>query len=435
MDTSQTLAADLVPVLIKEKMLMIAERDLVFYELGDKENLPEGNGKTIQFTRYERLPLPISPMLEGQTPGDTALTTSTVQAVVDQWGAVVTLTDVAVLTVKHPVIRVATDRLGTQHDELLDREIQVPLMGGTNVTFGGAAVSRATLAPGDVMTTDLVRRTVATLRQAGAPSFMGPDSKRRSYVGVVDPFVEMDLSKDSTFVTAASYSAIRALYAGEIGDWMGVRWKSSNLIPIISLLAAPTFTATATNLGAPGAGEVNFAAGSTSLVQVTQLDPQTGFETAISAVVSVTNGATFSITVAIAAGDASGTYKVYVSLENGAVATLQSVVTHTVGTADTLVYFKSGTPSGAGRFVTMATGAVAPPAPPAAGNVHISYIFGKESFGVVDLAGLQTFLTPSTPTDSDPLVQRRKCGWKQIFKAVIKNVNFFERIETLSAFN
>ena len=65
----------------------------------------------------------------------------------------------------------------------------------------------------------------------------------------------------------------------------------------------------------------------------------------------------------------------------------------------------------------------------------LSYVFGKESFGVVDLAGLETTLTPSTPTDSDPLKQRRKCGWKQLYKAVIKNTSYFERLETLSAFN
>ena len=431
MNTSQSLASDLVPVYIKEKLLSIAEKNLVFYDLADKENLPEGNGKTIQFSRYERLPLPITPLVEGVTPGGSDLTVSTVQAVVDQWGDFVPITDVAELTVKHPALRIAIDRLATQHDETLDRETQVVLMGGNNVTFAGAATSRDTLVPGDVMTTDLIRLVVATLRQQGAMTYDG-----RNFMGVVDPFVEMDLSKDSTFVTAASYQNLVALMNAEIGKWMGVRWKTSNLIPIISLIALTTiYTATATDVGAPVGGEVNFTATSSVLVQVTQLDPQTHFETGVSAVQTVTNGASFSVTVTIASGAPSGVYKIYVSLVNGAVATLQQVDVHTTGTTDTFVFIMAGTPSAANRFVVTASGAVAPPAPPSGANVHISYVFGKESFGVCDLGGLRTTLTPNVPSDSDPLVQRRKAGWKQIWKAVIKNTQFFERIESLSAFN
>ena len=38
--TSSSLASDLVPLLIKEKLLMLAEKELVFYDIGDKEDLP-----------------------------------------------------------------------------------------------------------------------------------------------------------------------------------------------------------------------------------------------------------------------------------------------------------------------------------------------------------------------------------------------------------
>ncbi len=431
METTATLVADLVPKLIKEKLLSIAEKQTVFYELGDKETLPEGEGKTIQFNRYERLPLPNAPLSEGVTPTETPLTLSSVQAVVDQWGATVNLTDVAVLTVRHPVLRVAQDRLGTQHAELVDREIQIVLMGSNNVTFGGTATSEATLVPGDVVTTDLIRRVLATLRQDGARTREGG-----LFTGVHDPFVEMDLSKDATFVTAASYaSGQRPLMNGETGTWMGVIWKRSNLIPIVALLDPATYAISATDVGAPVAGEVNFVATSSVLVVISSLDRQTGFETAVSAVTAVTNAASFSVTAQIASTAPTGPYKVYVSLENGAVATLQAIVNHVVGTADTLVYVKAGTPSAAGRFIAQATGAVAPPEPPPTGGVHTTYIFGQESFGVTDLAGLETTLTPSVASDSDPLKQRRKAGWKQLFKPVIKNTSYYSILKTLSAFD
>jgi len=87
------------------------------------------------------------------------------------------------------------------------------------------------------------------------------------------------------------------------------------------------------------------------------------------------------------------------------------------------------------EIVVSITGAIAPPDTSTAGNVHTTYVFGKESFGVVDLSGMKTYMTPPTASDSDPLVQRRKIGWKQMFKAVIKNTDFFRRLESLSAFN
>lgn len=429
MDTSATLAADLVPKLIKEKLLMIAEKDTVFFNLGEKGNLPEGQGKTVQFTRYNRLRLPRSPAIEGQTPGDSNLSTSTVQAVVDQWIQTSTLTDVAILTVRHPVLQKTQSLQGTAHAELVDRECQIVLMGGTNVVFGGVATSRDTLIAGDVMTTDLIRKTWATLRHQGAPKYEG-----NMYVGVVDPFVKMDVSKDSTFVTAASYSNIRALLDAEIGHWMGVRWMESNLIPIITLLSAGDYAVAAVPPGGPG--EVPFAAGSTELVQVNRLDDETGFETEVGAVVAQAQGAPGNVSVTINAVAPTGDYKIYVSLENGIVPTLQTVVSHVVGVADVFIYTKAGTPAAAGTFVVQATGAVAVPPPPAdGGGVHISYILGKEAFGVTDLAGLETFLTPYKPSDSDPAVQRRKVSWKQLFKPVILNPQFFMRMETRSAFD
>src|SRR5215471_473456 len=430
MDTTATLAADLVPLVIKEKMLALAEKDLIFFEIADKENLPEGQGKTIQFTRYERLTLPSAPAQEGVTPVEQPHSTSVVQAVVDQWVAVVVLTDVAVLTVRHPVLKIAQDRLGHQHDETVDREIQKVLMGSSNVFFPNKQTSRANLTVNDVMSTDVVRTVVATLRVNGAMPFT--ESK---FIGVVDPFVEMDLSKDGTLINAASYSNLKQLLVGEIGDWMGVRWKRSNFIPIISLLAATNLTFSAQDVGAPQANTTNFTAGSTTLMEVTQLDPISGFETLVGVSNSVTNAGTFSARVVIGAAQATGTYNVYVSLNNGTVSTLQVQVAHVSGTANTLTFVAAATALPAGYFVAQATGPVAPPAPPSGINVHISYVFGKEAFGVTELAGLQTFLTPPVPSDSDPAVQRRKASWKQIFKAVIKNTNFYQRVETASTFN
>jgi N4-gp56 family major capsid protein len=431
--TSAALIADAVPVYIAERTLEIATKETVFDDLAEALELPEGNGKTIQATRYERLPLPSAPLVEGVTPNSTPLTNSVVQAVVDQWGVLCTLTDVAQMTVKHPVLTIAIDRLGLNQAELRDREAQKTCMGGTNVVFGGTAASRSALAAGDNMTGDLIRKTTATLRFAGAPKRDG------RYIWVVDSFVSQDIQKEPGFIQAHVYANTKALLNAEIGDWLGGRFKESNFIPIISRMAGAD--ASATNAAVAGA-ETGFVGTSTVPVVVTRLDPDTGFETVISAALSASNAAAFTVDVTIAAVAVSGIYNVYVGLENAVVATLQEQGSHITGAigfngdGNVRSYIKAGTPNDAHTMVAQGTGPVAPPVPPAAGNVHISYAFGRQALGATKIGPkMQATLTSPLKTDSDPLGQRRKAGYKNMLKYLILNSKFYQRHETLSAFN
>lgn len=426
--TSATLAADAVPVYIAGKLLDLAQKQVVFEDLAEEIPFPEGNGKTIQGTRYERIPLPTAPLAEGVTPNSTPLTTAIIQAVLDQWGVVVTLTDVAQLTIRHPTLVIAVDRLGTNWGELRDREAQRPLMGGTNVTFAGTAASRAALAAGDVVNADLLRKITAILRTQGARGIQG-----RRFVGVCDPFVSQDIQKDPTFTSSAGYSNITALHEAEIGMWIGSVWRESNLIPILSRMAGADFTvATAAAAGA----ETGFASGTTVPVVITRLDPDTGFETVISVQTGATTGSIFTVDVTVASGAVSAIYNVYVGLENATVATLQTQVTHVTGVADVRSYIKAGTPNDATTFVVQGTGPVAPTAPPATGNVHISYVLGKGALGRTRIgARMEPSLTPQQKSDSDPLGQRRKAGYKDFFKFLVLNSKFYQRLESMSAFN
>ncbi|MHA2313060.1 MAG: N4-gp56 family major capsid protein [Candidatus Thorarchaeota archaeon] len=429
--TSATLSPDTASLYIQDKLLERAKQDLVFAQFGMQANVPTGEGRTTSFVRYERLPLPTTPLVEGETPAATAVRLSTVQAVLDQWGAYVTMTDVSQLTVKHPIFSTSRGLIEDQHNETVDREIQVPLLGSSAVTYAGAKTTRSALTAADVLTTTDIRTVVSLLRQNGARTFSGG-----KYRGVVDPYVEQDLNADATFVNASSYSNISTLHNAEIGTWMGVRWVRSNMIPIISAEAAGDVTQ---SLAAAASGETGFTNGTTVRTKTTGLDATTGFETVIDAEVAnspVT--ATPVVTVTIAAAAATGTYRIYSSLEDGAAGTptFQVRVVHTTGTADTIRLIKSGTPSTSATFVVGATGAVAPPDASANGNVHISYIFGQNHFGVTKMSeGMKAFLTASGAEKSDPLDQRRTMGWKRMMKAIVLNPNFGRRIESLSAYN
>src|SRR5262244_253991 len=253
LSTSTTLANDLAPLWLQDELLAIAEKLTVFQDIGDLPNMPDGEGKNYSAQRYERLPLPGAPLSEGITPDSTALVVNKVTALLEQWGMVVSLTDVALMTTKHPALTAAKDRLGNASAELQDREIQKVLMGAGQVVYPGGKTSRTTLVAGDVPTTDFVSGIVATLRQLGAPTFPGS-----MYAGVVDPYNEQDLAKDQTFVLSHQYAETTALFNAEIGRWRGVRWKRSNLLPISSLLPTGAGGVTAIALTALPTGDTGF---------------------------------------------------------------------------------------------------------------------------------------------------------------------------------
>jgi len=425
------MSPDVLAVYIMDELLERASRDTVFWEKCEKSEIPKGSGKTVQFTRYERLPLPEAPLEESVTPAATPITLSTVDAVLDQWGAVVSMSDIVVLVIKHPLVQQARELLTLQHNELVDREVQVVAMGTTGIYFAGGVTARSSLTAGSVIQTDDVRRIVANLRQAGAPT-----RTKGMYAGVVDPFTEMDISKDSTFQLAGVFSQVETLRDAVIGRWMGVEWERSNYIPILTLMNAAWFTAAAATGASIPTGGTGFAAGSTARVVVTKLDPNTGFETVISAESAVTNAAIFSAQVTINPAAPSATYKVYSSMQGGATgtATLQVRIKHTAGNTDPVFLVAGGAPTTGNGFVVTGSGPVAPPAPPASVNVHISYVMGRGFLGATTLDALKTYVVPATASESDPLAQRTKAGWKQLFKALVLNPAFGTRIESASAF-
>src|SRR5262249_480545 len=428
LSTSTTLINDLAPLWLQDELLAIAQKLTVFADIGDQPNMPDGEGKTYTAHRYGGLPLPGAPLTEGITPDSTALVVNKVTAVLEQWGMVVSLTDVALMTTKHPALTAGTDRLGNAAAELQDREIQKVLMGGGVVVFPGGKTSRTTLVAGDVPSTDFVSGIVATLRQLGAPTFGGA-----MYAGVSDSHTQQELAKNSTLVSSHQFAENRALMNAEVGRWRGVRWKRSNLLPILSLLATGAGGVSAAALTTLPTGDTGFTAGATVKATAALADPITGLDAKQIATVSVTNASAFDVQFTISATAPTGRYNLYVSQEAGAVPLYAGIVSFTTGTAATFNVAKA---SGGVSIAANPNGTPAGADPPATGAVHFGYIFGKSAFAVPAIGSrVQATLTPATATDSDPLQQRRKAGFKFFTKTCLLNVDFSRRFECSSAFS
>lgn len=234
--SSSTLSADL-QTYFSKKLLVQAKYKTVLDQFGYVENIPSNSSKTISFTQYADLSPTTSALTEGTPPSDTALSSSAITATIDQLGAFVTLTDLAALTVKHPVIQKTTQLLGVQAARSYDRVINSVVVAGTNVIYAGTGnAARTDLASGDVMTFANVRSAVATLRNNGAQEF-----DDGNFVLVVDPSVEQDLMDDTTFANTVyrqqANPKANEFYKGAITTFAGVTVVRTNNIPTITSTA------------------------------------------------------------------------------------------------------------------------------------------------------------------------------------------------------
>ncbi len=392
---------------IAAQTLKRIKRDTVVYDLGKKEKLPNRFSKTFQYTRYEKLDLPYAPLTEGVTPDNTTMSISTVSAVMDQWGSYINLSDVAQITAKHPAMQEGIALLAEQAAETIDRECIKLLLSNASVVYAGAATSRVTLGATDYLSTTVVKKALSRMRKDGAR----PAEGGRKMWGLIDPMIEMDLLEDATFQNAASYSNLGPLMNAEAGTWMGVRWMVSNLIPSLTLLATPT-------TGASAAGGA-LAASTAYDFKVSAVENATGFETKVTAKIDASTSAGQGTIQLVMPATTGFTYNVYAGADNGI-----------------MYLYSSQNAPGSTVSVTAipASGQVGPANPASGVEVHFSWLLGADSFAVPELMSLQTTLTPDVASDSDPLKQRRKAGWKVMFKPVITNEAFLKRIESASRY-
>jgi len=223
------VAADL-QTYFSKALLKQAKFKTVLDQFGYNENIPSASSKTISFTQYSDLaPLTTANLnaSEGVSPNDTALTTTAITAVVDQAGAFVTLTDLAKLTPKHPVMQKTIELLGVQGARSYDNLIFNAISAGTGVYYPGAVASRATLTTSSYLTFQDVLKGVVNLRKNGASEF-----DDGNFVLVVTPQVEGDLLQDTQLQNVVyrqqPNSHNNELYKGAIVTFGGVTIVRSN---------------------------------------------------------------------------------------------------------------------------------------------------------------------------------------------------------------
>lgn len=426
---------------IQDEVLALSYRTLVAYQFGDPLKLPENRGTTYTASRYVRLNLPYAPLQEGIAPPGEQMSLQQVSVTAQQWGDKVTVTDVANLTIKHPIFQMAVELVSLQVNETLERNTFNALMAGTNINYANGKTSRAALTAGDVMSPHESNAVFGIFGTYGVPAFNGSELKdvfkdveefrpvkdsagMQHYVAIPHPLVSQDMRENAVVSNAWSYSDVDKLYNNELGDWGGFRWCSSNMVPYWTGVA---------QVNGSGSTSGGTLATGTYYIQITGAPAQTSVEQQIYQVsnsISITGPTgSISFTTPNLSGYVFNAYIGTTTSPSNLAASPQGPATGSQ--AGMAVQLPPNT------LITLtATGsAQTPPAAPATGvTVYPTFFIGKHAYGQVSLQEPEFFYLTGADK-SDPLNQTRVVSWKVFYGTILLNQNFFMRVESTSAFS
>ncbi len=216
--------------------------ELVFAQLGRKQALPANHGMTVEWRKWNTLPL-FSQLTEGVIPTGEKLGMTKINVSLTQHGQFVSVTDKLKLHALDDVIAGATEELGAaggKSQEILTRNV---LKSATNIIFADAYTSAGAYSSTPTtetelqtalaskvcnLTPDMINKAVTNLKVGGSPFHSG-----NKYVAVIHPHVAYDLRKHPDWIEAHKYMAATEIFNGEIGELHGVRFIESNLAPVI----------------------------------------------------------------------------------------------------------------------------------------------------------------------------------------------------------
>ena len=371
------------------QLLESARTRFVHAKFGQMRPIPRNSGKRVEFRRWNLFDAnaAMKALEEGVTPSGQSLSQSNVEALVSQYGAYVEVSDLLDMTGYDQVITESAELLGEQLGTVVEWVTRDAMNAGNNVQRAGGKTTRAALTADDKLTVDEIRKAVRTLKRAKARPFC-EDERKPHFICICSPDATYDLQNDALWQDVSKYSNAEAIYSGEIGRLFGVVFVEST--------EAKVFRQSVWN-------KVSEATSSSTSFVLKNAPTE-----AESAYLSREDNP-------IRIGEASYTIAGFDPSSN--TVTLKETASLA---ADAIVYSEDA-------------GALDPETKTAM-DVHSTLIFGKDAYGVVDVAGsgaLQIIIKPhGSAGTQDPLDQRATVGAKvAAYTAVILNELWLLRIE------
>ena len=371
------------------QLLESARTRFVHAKFGQMRPIPRNSGKRVEFRRWNLFDAnaAMKALEEGVTPSGQSLSQSNVEALVSQYGAYVEGSDLLDMTGYDQVITESAELLGEQLGTVVEWVTRDAMNAGNNVQRAGGKTTRAALTADDKLTVDEIRKAVRTLKRAKARPFC-EDERKPHFICICSPDATYDLQNDALWQDVSKYSNAEAIYSGEIGRLFGVVFVESTEAKVFrqsvwnKVSEATSSSASFVLKNAPTEAEAAYLSREDNPIRIGEASYTiAGFDPS-------SNTVTLKETASLA--------------------------------ADAIVYSEDA-------------GALDPETKTAM-DVHSTLIFGKDAYGVVDVAGsgaLQIIIKPhGSAGTQDPLDQRATVGAKvAAYTAVILNELWLLRIE------
>lgn len=194
-----------------------AKVQLVNEQGAQKRTHPQNQGKTINFTRVVPLTVSTTALAEASNPSASAMTASTVSVTLAEYGAATIFSKLYNFTSIDVGLKETVDTFGQNMGETINAVAGLVLASGTAFYPNGRNVS--TVTTGDVLNASAIVYAVQAMELQRTPVY--PDGY---YLGKTTIQNKVSLLKDTTWVNAKTYSDVKDLYRGEMGELYQVRW-------------------------------------------------------------------------------------------------------------------------------------------------------------------------------------------------------------------
>lgn len=210
-----------------DRLIDLCNAKLFYTQFAQKEPIPEGGGRMIEFRGFEPLAKVTGALTENMTPEGQKLTMKTVNCTVREYGAWVPIGKWLTITSRDKILTQANKLLGDQAGVSIDTLAREVLCSGTNKLFyDGSVTSKASLTNVGsnpmLFNGDVVSAAHLQLELQNAPTF-----EDNCYVCIAHPVAIADLMHDENWVEAHKYTDAESIYKGEVGKYMGVRFCST----------------------------------------------------------------------------------------------------------------------------------------------------------------------------------------------------------------
>lgn len=217
-NTTSTLSNEMMTFLVRS--FLERSEQLNIHSEGAKKRTHDANsGKTMTWNRYTPLSAATTALTEATNPAETNIASATVSATVAEYGAFDKISSLLYGTsidrAAKEKVEVMAQNAAETHDTLVRNE----LFTGAPVQFAASRASLVTVAAGDNLIINEVRKAIRTLKKNNALAYSDG-----YFLGKVGPDTSYDLMADTTWVNAHTYKDGGELYKGELGKIHRVRF-------------------------------------------------------------------------------------------------------------------------------------------------------------------------------------------------------------------